>query len=65
MESGGELYNPYKWPSKWATGIITPVSGGMALLTTGRGPPCGFINFSKGHPYLRRCSNLTTIVMLN
>ena len=26
-------YNPYKWPYKWVTGVIT-------LFITGRGPPC-------------------------
>ena len=37
-------YNPYKWPYKWATGVIhlyTPLRGVINLLITGRGPSCG------------------------
>ena len=30
----------YKWPYKWATGIITPISGVIILLMNGRGPHC-------------------------
>ena len=32
------VINPYKWPYKWVTGVITPISGVIALLITGRGP---------------------------
>ena len=30
-------YNPYKWPYNWVTGVITPISGVITLLITGRG----------------------------
>ncbi len=30
--------NPYKWPYKWVTGVITPISEVITLLITGRGP---------------------------
>ena len=30
----------YKWPYKWVTGIITPISGVIILLMNGRGPHC-------------------------
>ena len=33
-------YNPYKWPYKWVTGVITPLRGVIDLLITGRGPSC-------------------------
>ena len=33
-----KLWGPYKWPNKWVTGFITPVT---TLLTTARGPPAG------------------------
>ena len=33
-------YNPYKWPCKLVTGVITPTSGVINLLIAGRGPPC-------------------------
>ena len=33
-------YNTYKWPYKWITGVITPISGVITLLITGRGPSC-------------------------
>ena len=33
-------YNPYKWPYKLVTGVITPISEVITLLITGRGPPC-------------------------
>ncbi len=31
-------YNPYKWPYNWVTGVITPISGVITILITGRGP---------------------------
>ena len=31
-------YNPYKWPYNWVTGAITPISGLITILITGRGP---------------------------
>ena len=31
-------YNPYKWPYNWVTGVITPISGLITILITGRGP---------------------------
>ena len=31
-------YNPYKWPYIWVTGVITPISGLITILITGRGP---------------------------
>ena len=31
---------PKKWPYKWVTGVITPISGVITLLITGRGPTC-------------------------
>ncbi len=30
-------YNPYKWPYNWVTGVITPISGLITILITGRG----------------------------
>ena len=30
----------YEWPYKWLTGVITPLSGVVAVPITGRGPPC-------------------------
>ena len=33
--------NPYIWPKKWVTGVITPINGVITLLTTGKGRPCG------------------------
>ena len=33
-------YNPYKWPYKGVTGVITAISGVIILLITGRGPLC-------------------------
>ena len=32
--------NPYEWPYKWVTGVITPLMGVITPLITGRGPPC-------------------------
>ncbi len=32
--------NPCKWPYTWVTGVVTPISGAIILLITGRGPPC-------------------------
>ena len=32
--------DPYKWPCKWANGVITPLNGVRTLLKTGRGPSC-------------------------
>ena len=43
-------YNPYKWPYKWVTGVITPISGVITLLITGRGAHLvvgGFSPFEK------------------
>ena len=31
---------PYKWPSKWVTGVITLPTVVITPLITGRGPPC-------------------------
>ena len=31
-------YKPYKWPYNWVTGVITPISGVITILITGRGP---------------------------
>ena len=31
-------YKPYKWPYNWVTGVITPISGLITILITGRGP---------------------------
>ena len=31
-------YNLYKWPYNWVTGVITPISGLITILITGRGP---------------------------
>ena len=33
-------YNPYKWPYKWATGVITLLIEVITPLVTGSGPPC-------------------------
>ena len=30
----------FKWPSKWVSGDIHPISGAITLLITGRGPLC-------------------------
>ena len=30
------VINPYKWPHKWVTGIVTPISGVIAIPITGR-----------------------------
>ena len=30
-------YKPYKWPYNWVTGVITPISGVITILITGRG----------------------------
>lgn len=27
-------YNPYKWPCKWTTGVVTPLNGVLTLLKT-------------------------------
>ena len=35
--------DPYKWPYKWVTGVITQTSGMITLLITSWGPPCRFI----------------------
>ena len=32
--------NPYKWPYKWVTGVITLLIGVITPFITGRGPPC-------------------------
>ena len=33
--------NPYKWPYKWVTGVITPLLLGVIIpFITGWGPPC-------------------------
>ena len=37
---GDVSYNPYKWPYKWVTGVITLLIGVITPLITGRGPPC-------------------------
>ena len=34
------LYNLYKWPYKWVTRVINPLSGVVKLLIIGRGPSC-------------------------
>ncbi len=34
--------NPYTWPQKWVTGVITPISGVINLIIISRGPPCGW-----------------------
>ena len=31
-------YKPYKWPYHWVTGVISPISGVITILITGRGP---------------------------
>ena len=28
-------YNPYSWPDRWVTVVITPLNGAISLLTTG------------------------------
>ena len=33
-------YNPYKWPYKWVTEVITLLIGVITPFRTGRGPPC-------------------------
>ena len=33
-------YNPYRWPYKWVTGVITLLIGVITQFITGRGPPC-------------------------
>ena len=33
-------YNPYKWPYKWVTGVVSPIRGATTLLIAGRGPSC-------------------------
>ena len=33
-------YNPYKWPFKWVTGVITLLGGVITRFVTGRGPSC-------------------------
>ena len=33
-------YNPCKWPYKWVTPAISPISGVVTVLITGRGPTC-------------------------
>ena len=33
-------YNPYKWPYKWVTGVVSPIRGVTTLLIAGRGPSC-------------------------
>ncbi len=35
-------HNPYKWPSKWVTGVITLLLGAITPFATGRGPSCVF-----------------------
>ena len=37
-------YNPYKWPYEWVTGVVTPISGVITLLMTGRAPLCGMVD---------------------
>ena len=39
-------YNPYKWPYNWVTGVITPISGLITILITGRGPTLWLIDFN-------------------
>ncbi len=35
-----ELYQPYKWPSKLVSGVVSLGNGVITLLTTTRGPFC-------------------------
>ena len=44
-------YNPYKWPCKWVTGVITLLIGVIIQFITGRGPPC---TIHKKSPYLNQ-----------
>ena len=41
LSSYKRSYNPYKWPNKWVTGVITARGGVTTLLITGSGPHCG------------------------
>ena len=34
------VMGPNKCPCKWVTGVITPISGVISLLISGRGPLC-------------------------
>ena len=43
-------YNPYKWPYNWVTGVITPISGLITILITGRGPTLYILQESKPVP---------------
>ena len=36
-------YNPYKWPYKWVTAVITLLIGVTIPFVTGRGPPCIYV----------------------
>ena len=40
------VVSPYKWPYKLVTGVITPLSGVIALLRTGTGTPLAIAFFS-------------------
>ena len=37
-------YNPYKWPYKWVTEVITLLIGVITPFIAGRGPPCNNVS---------------------
>ena len=53
---------PYKWPYKWATGIITPINRVITLLIAGRGPLCMNPTFSDG---LTPCAVLPQVYFIH
>ena len=44
--------NPYKWPYKCVTGIITLLIGVKTPVITGKGPPCMDIFLARCSPFL-------------
>ena len=41
-QNARNIYNPYKWPYKRVTGVITLQIGVITQFITSRGPPCRF-----------------------